>query len=296
MRTLQEAIDKTKPSVGLCLRKHLTAAGIQTWDDITRASLYEYRDCICESIAPNSAKTVTANFKSLLHRYQDCVDLPPDWEKILNIKGDTSRKTYLTPEELETFGNAKTNTLKEKMVQVEFLIEAYTGARVSDVIGFTDGNFDGDSITYTSQKTKITATIPVSEKTKALIRFAQEHRENEPTLQGRNVMLKRIAQRAGINEVVKTRRGGKERTTPKHEVISSHTGRISFCTNLQKMGIDLISIARLAGHTNTIMTERYCAPCAPKLNEEALRFLGIINDNKNGNKENNNEENEFFSR
>lgn len=275
MTTLQQAIDKMYPKngTGKTIKKHLNAAGIKEWGDISRESLYEFRDIICAAIAPNSAKTVTAYFKAILNRYKASVNLPEDWERILLCKGDVSRSTYLTPEELTAFENVQTNTPKEKLVQVEFLIEAYTGARISDVMEFTSENFDGNLLTYTSKKTRITATVPVSEKTRGWIVYAQSHREDEPSMAGRELIIKRLAQRAGINEMVKTRRGGVEMTTPKCDVCRSHVGRISFVTNLQRAVVDLVSISRMAGHTNTQMTERYCAPSAPSLNEEAMSFL-----------------------
>ena len=53
-RTLQQAIDRmeNKGGAGASLRKHLAAAGIGTWEDISRASLYDLRDHLAESVSP----------------------------------------------------------------------------------------------------------------------------------------------------------------------------------------------------------------------------------------------------
>jgi len=275
MRTLQQAIDKmdNKGGAGASLRKHLNAVGIKTWDDINRDSLFEFHDVLCDAVAASTAKTVAAYFKALLHRHKHQLDLPEDWEEILIVKGDVSRSTYLTPDELKAFEAVEAKTPKERIVQVEFLIEAYTGARISDVMTFDENSYEGDYLTYTSQKTMVTATVPISEKTKGWIAYAQEHREDEPTLAGRDIIIKRMARRAGIDEMVKTRRGGVDRVTPKWQVLSSHCGRRSTATNLVAAGASINDAKLCLGHTSTATTERYICNYAPKLTKEALDFF-----------------------
>ena len=152
MRTLQESISRmdNKGGAGATLRKHLGAVGINEWDDITRTALYDLRDHLGESVSAGSAKTILAYFKSLLNRYSDELTLPGDWAKILSAKGDASRGTYLTIEELRAFESVPSHLRKERLVQVESLIEAYTGARVSDVMTFSEENFKDGYLTYTS--------------------------------------------------------------------------------------------------------------------------------------------------
>ena len=275
MRTLQQAIDKmdNKGGAGSSLRKHLNAVGIKNWDDITRDSLFEFHDVLCKSVAASSAKTISAHFKAILHRHKHILSLPDDWEKILLVRGDVSRSTYLTTSELKAFEAAEARTPKEKIVQIEFLIEAYTGARISDVMTFDENSYDGDYLTYTSQKTRVTATVPISEKTKGWIAYAQEHREDEPTLAGRDIIIKRIARRAGIDEMVKTRRGGVDRVTPKWQVLSSHCGRRSTATNLAIAGASLSDIKNTLGHSSEQMTSRYIVNYKPTLSKEAMGYF-----------------------
>lgn len=258
---------------GASLRKHLSAQGIATWDDITRASLYDLRDYLLDTVAASSAKQILSNLRAILNRVKDEVELPQDFAKILAVKGDVSRSTFLTPDELRSFEAVPCHLRKERLVQIESLIEAYTGARISDVMTFTEQNFNEGYLTYTSKKTKVTATVPVSEKTKGWIRYAQEHREDEPTLMGRNRIIRRIAQKAGIDEVVKTRRGGEEKTTPKWQVISSHTFRKSACTNLVLAGASLNEAKLCLGHRSIAMTERYLCVSKPQLSDSAMRYF-----------------------
>ena len=275
MRTLQQTIDKidNKAGRGASLRKHLTNAGIREWEDISADSLFEFHDAVCEALAPSSAKTIMAYFKALLERHKYQLDLPEDWDKILVAKGDVSRATYLTPEELKAFEGVTPKTAKEKLVQVEFLIEAYTGARISDVMTFTEHNYEGGYLTYTSKKTRVTATVPVSERTKGWIAYAQNHREDEPSMAGREIIIKRLARNAGIDEMVKTRRGGVERVTPKWQVLTSHCGRRSAATNLVAAGASINDAKLCLGHQNTATTERYICAYKPNLSAEALGYF-----------------------
>lgn len=277
MRTLQEAIDKMNNAggAGSSLRKHLATAGIIEWADITRGSLYDFHDGVCAAVAASTAKTVMANAKSLLNRYKHEVGLPEDWQKILSAKGCQSVKTYLTPEELRAFETYKPRNPREEIVKVESLVEAYTGARISDVLTFTDENFDGGYLTYTSKKTKVPATVPASRKIQGWVRYIQNHREDEPSMATRERLIRKIAEAVGIKDPVTVFKAGKTMKGPKWEHLSSHSFRISFVTNLQIAGLDLLAISRMAGHTNTSMTERYCAPSAPKLNDNAIAYFAV---------------------
>jgi len=273
MRTLDQTIERMGKGAAQSLRKHLGAVGIRDWEDINRSSLYDLKDHLAEAVAASSARQILSNLRAILNRVKDEVDLPLDFAKILSVKGDTCRATYLTPAELKAFESVEVKGAKAKIVQVEFLIEAFTGARLSDVMTFTEENFQGGYLTYTSKKTKVTATVPVSEKTKGWIRYAQEHREDEPTLMSRNRIIRRIAQQAGINAPVKTRRGGVEKVTPKWEVLSSHCGRRSTASNLANAGASLTEIRFTMGHTSEAMSSRYVCESRPNLSAKAMRYF-----------------------
>ena len=273
MKTLEESIAKMNEGAGQSLRKHLCSVGINTWEDMTRSALYDLKDHLGEAVAPSSAKQILSNLRALLNRVKDEVNLLADFAKILAVKGDVCRATYLTPDELRKFEAVKVKGAKARLVQVEFLIEAFTGARISDVQTFTEENFAGGYLTYTSKKTKVTATVPVSEKTKGWIRYAQEHRDEEPTLMSRNRIIRRIAKEAGIDSPVKTRRGGVEKVTPKWEVLTSHCARRSCASNLAGAGASLTEIRFTMGHTSESMTSRYVCESKPNLSAKAMRYF-----------------------
>ena len=264
-----------KGGAGSSLRKHLGTAGIHDWEDITRDTLYEFRDALCEAVAPSTAKTVMAYFKSLLNRYSDTVPLPADWSKILSTRGCKPVRTYLTPAELKAFSEYEPRTEIEAVVKAECLVEAYTGARVSDVLELTDENFSESGLTYTSKKTKVTATVPASAKLRELVSYVQAHKDINPSMATRCRIIRKIAREAGVVSPVSVFKAGKPAKGPKCDFISSHSFRISFVTNLQLAGVDMLSLSRMAGHTSTAMTERYCSPTAPKLTDNALAYFGV---------------------
>lgn len=280
MRTLQEAINQisNKGGAGSSLRKHLSAVGINEWDDISKSSLYDFRDNLLESVAPSTSRTICAVLKSLLNRYSDELYLPKDWDKALSVKGDTARRTFLTTSELEALENVRTKNAREKIVLVESLIEAYTGARLSDVMTFTEENYkEAGYLTYTSIKTKVTANVPISDKTKAWIAYAQEHRADEPCLKVRNEIIRRLAKRAKIDSMVKVRRRGLEEMGEKWRYLSSHSFRCSTATNLALAGASLTDIKNTLGHTNESMSSRYVVSTKPNLSEKAMLFFGVYN-------------------
>lgn len=277
MRTLQETIDRmnNKGGAASSLRKHLGAedVGINAWEDITRSTLFDLKDHLARTVSPGTQKTVLANLRSIMNRVRDEVNFPADYAAILNVKSDSPRSTYLTLEELRAFEAVGTKNKYEKIVQIESLIEAFTGARLSDVMTFTEENFADGYLTYTSQKTHKTATVPISEKTKGWIRYAQEHREDEPCLVARERIIKRLAKRAGVNKSVKTRRGGVDKVTEKWEVLSSHSMRRSCATNLVMAGASLTDAKLCMGHSNENMTSRYVVATTPNLSPAAMRYF-----------------------
>ena len=69
-----------------------------------------------------------------------------------------------------------------------------------------------------------------------------------------NDYIKEVGKLAGINdnEVITKTIGGKltSESLPKYELISSHTGRRSFCTNMYKRGLPTLMIMSISGHKN----------------------------------------------
>ena len=256
----------------------LSKAGISSFDDCTRERLYALRDIFLDTCSPGAAKTYLSEFKSYLARYGEGRVPCKDYDKILRVKGgERPVKTYLTPEELGKVAAFVPLSKSERLVQNLFIISTRTGLRHSDVAKLRPESItpraDGSgSLTYVAEKTGITATLPVSADT---IRRIKACAGAAPlSLMHYNRVLREICRESGIDTPVATHRGGKDHYGPKWEFVSSHTGRISFCTNLSRLGVALIDISRMAGHSSTAMTERYIVPGAITLPETAMAYLG----------------------
>ncbi len=88
-----------------------------------------------------------------------------------------------------------------------------------------------------------------------------------------NVMVRKLAERAGINAEVSVFKAGKELSGPKWQYLSSHSARRSFCKNIADLHVPILDIARLAGHRNTQTTMRYVVSRSVDLPNDAERFL-----------------------
>ena len=275
MKTLRETIKSKGGRQAAMLLKHMKAAGIDEWEDLTRANLYELRDEVEATLAPNSARTFGATLSALLRRYKDEITLPDGWADIVRFRGNRPVHACLSKKELMLLEGVDTKSDKELIVKYQSLIEAYTGARVSDIGELSETNIKDGWITYTSKKTKTTASIPISEKVRGWVRYANEHVKDAPTLVARELIIKRLCRRAGITEMVKVVRGGMTKELPKCDAMSSHAMRRSFVTNLVRAGVSISDTGQMAGHgTNIAMTQRYiCDYHVESLPKEAMAYF-----------------------
>lgn len=264
---------ENRGGAGASLRKHLVAAGIQRWDDISRATLYEFHDELVESVAPSTAKTIMAYAKALLTRYQDEVELPKGWPKILQSKGAKPMKTYLSEEELWRVAEAKVHTDKQRLVKHLFLICAYTGLRVSDAMNLTPENIVDGNLHYVAQKTKKAGAIPLKSGLEERIKWIAEHPGLTVTVKAYNDSVRRMCKIAGINDEVVVLKAGKEMKGPKWKFVSSHTARISTASCLNKRGVPIGDICKLLQHSGTAMTERYIVRDRVELSQSAMEFF-----------------------
>ncbi len=160
---------------------------------------------------------------------------------------------YLDKDELQQLKDMDfTQTPHLDRVRDWFLLLAWTGSRFSDLqkIGKTDIK-DG-FISFRQQKTNTKVTIPLHPVVvEILVKY--DYNMPEPISNQRfNEYIKEVAERAGICGIESvTRTQGCEVVTtthPKYELISSHTGRRSFATNMYKDGLPSLTIMSITGH------------------------------------------------
>lgn len=278
MKDLYATITEQSERQAASIIKHLKAAGINDWADINKESLYMFRDKVLGKLAASSARTIFAAFKAFLNRHEERLDLPKDWREILQAKNERAIRVFLNAGELERLERVAVLSIVEKTVLYDFLVSARTGMRISDALRVTEENFVGSpkgdiTLDYVSQKTSVRALVPVSQKTKDMILWAQNNGANDISLMYYNTVLRDLCRRAGISDTVKVFRAGKTEKGEKWEFVSSHTARISFCTNLAIAGLGVLEISRLAGHSNTSQTEKYIQKFDIELNDAARAYL-----------------------
>ncbi len=137
-----------------------------------------------------------------------------------------------------------------------------SSARLLDLLSLVRSNFDRGTINQLNGKTGKRVVVPlnpialgIAEKYEFQIagRITYEQEFNE--------LIKEICKEAGLNQLfrkVSTVNGvRREDVFQKWEVISSHTCRRSFCTNLFKRGINLEDIALFSGYSAAYIIKIY---------------------------------------
>ena len=272
MRTLHEAIQAHAKGAVPALTRYLNECGLNDWEDLTRANLNDFRDHVAERVAQSTARTYFAVFKAILKRYEDDAPICKDYAEILKAKNEKPVKTFLTVKELERLEQVQVKKPNEQIVLDEFLIGAYTGMRISDAREISEENMANGCISYVSIKTGVHAVVPMKAGIAERIRRVQAN-ESEMPLASYNKIIRRLCKRAGITERVKVFKAGEHDKGEKWEFVSSHTARQSFCTNLSILGVPIIEISKLAGHTSTAMTERYIVKTNVNLCDRALKYF-----------------------
>lgn len=187
---------------------------------------------------------------------------------------------YLTEEELDIIYNLDLSGA-EKMEHVRdlFIVGCWTGLRFSDFSQIKNENIKDGIITLRMQKTGDLVSIPVHPVVnKIMLKYKGKYANGLPPAyenQVMNVNLKEIGKRAGLFEEVTIRKtkGGKKTETvfKKYQLVTTHTARRSFATNLYKQGFPSISIMKITGHRSEKNFLNYIK-LAPRENAEKLRL------------------------
>lgn len=246
-----------------------------SWENITRARLQRFIDYMNERLSPNSVNQYATKLKAVLNLYSDEVSLPRGFAKVLTPRKCAVQNVYLTEAEIQKIVDYVPRNDREALVQAQFIIGTLSLARHSDFMNFDESNIIGDSLVYVSQKTKIQASIPVSP---TLLRSLKAQKEIiakgvEVSDDSFNDIIRRICMRCGIDEPIKLYQRGKAEVKPKWAYVTSHCARRSGVTNLYLRGLDLFTISKLAGHSDSKMTASYVCCGMRELPQEAKDYF-----------------------
>lgn len=167
---------------------------------------------------------------------------------------EESETIYLNESELTTLYNKdlSKNPAQERVRDL-FLIGCWTGCRFSDIAQITPESVSEGLIYLKQYKTGKKVIIPLHPVVTAILNKYEGRLPEAISNQKFNKSLKEIAKDAGIKEMTHkaiTKGGVKVSTAyPKFKLVTTHTARRSFATNLYKSGFPSLSIMAITGHT-----------------------------------------------
>lgn len=133
-----------------------------------------------------------------------------------------------------------------------FLVGCWTGLRFSDVTRIRQENICDGVISIVQSKTNDLVAIPVHPIFEEMWRKYDGELPTDISNQKFNEYIKDVCKEVGLKDgVLKSiTKGGRRLTTryEKWQLVSSHTARRSFATNLYKSGFPSISIMQITGH------------------------------------------------
>jgi integrase len=159
-----------------------------------------------------------------------------------------------------------------------FIVGCYTGLRFSDFTQIKRENIRNGMISLRTQKTDELVTIPVHPIVEEIMKkYKSKFSNSLPPSFANQIMndyLKEIGELAEMEESVLIRKtiGGKKvsQTFKKYELITTHTARRSFATNLFLQEFPAISIMKITGHRSEKNFMNYIK-MSPHQNAEKLR-------------------------
>lgn len=203
-----------------------------------------------------------------------------------------SKKCSLTDEEIKQIEKLELDEEESEYRDV-FLLQIYSGQRVSDIHNFFDGNYklNNEFIRLNSEKESTKSHI-IYENVKMILDKYKDGlkyiRFNSSFSNKYGKYIKKIAQKANLDRIVsfydpKDLKAEKIISMPLYEALSSHFGRHTFITNEAKSGISAEAIALQSGHKSTKSLTTYIHlnddDKENKLLREKANIISKVNEN-----------------
>jgi len=168
---------------------------------------------------------------------------------------ETSETIYLNNDELSSLYKLDLSDNKKlDRVRDLFLIGCYTGLRFSDLSQLTPDKFikKGNQLKVKTIKTGETVVIPLHWIVKEILNKYDGGTPRPISNQKMNEYLKEMGDKANFHEKIvlnRTKAGLKyDQTKEKKDLITVHTARRSFATNMFLADVPSISIMKITGH------------------------------------------------
>jgi integrase len=187
---------------------------------------------------------------------------------------------YLTETEINKIYNFDfTTSLRLENARDLFIIGLRTGLRVSDFLQLKNIDISKGFIEIETTKTKETVIIPLHNQVKEIIKKNNNSLPRSISDQRFNLYIKEICKDAGIKEIVKgaiinpeTKRKEVGRYE-KHKLVSSHTCRRSFASNLYGH-LPNMTIMAITGHKTETSFLKYIKITKKEHAETLKRYWG----------------------
>lgn len=172
---------------------------------------------------------------------------------------------YLTPKELMKLYTTKFERSSLEKAKDVYTFSCFTGLRYSDLSNLNSSKIHEDHIIINVTKTKAKdLIIPLIKQAKEiLIKYSDTRLSPLPMISSQklNEYIKEACKVAEINTPITITRysGNKriEKTVPKYELITLHTGRKTFVTNSLSLGMSPFQVKEITGHLSDSAFKKY---------------------------------------
>lgn len=177
------------------------------------------------------------------------------------VRENDSTQIYLSEKEVARIYYARGLTKKQEEIKDMFIVGCMTGQRYSDYSRLSKDNIIGDNIHVLQKKTKNKAVVPMTDYVREIFEKYNGQLPRARCIQYFNKAIKVICKRIGMTELVvyEEEQAGEVVMIKKskYEMISSHTARRTFATNMIRNNVSTSKIRKCTGHKSTACFDRY---------------------------------------
>ena len=179
----------------------------------------------------------------------------------VKVRENESTFVYLTEKEIARIFYYTGLSSKQEEIRDMFIVGCMTGQRYSDYSRLSSDNIKGDHIHIVQQKTKNKAVVPLTDYVREIFMKYGGRMPKARCIQYFDKAIKNICKKVGIDEIIvyEEERAGDiiMIKRPKYEMISSHTARRTFITNMNKNNVPNSKTRKCTGHKSTACFDRY---------------------------------------
>ncbi len=209
----------------------------------------------------STIKSMITRFKYLLKKAYLKGWAVDDSYSEVKVRENESTFVYLTEKEIARIYYYTELLPWEEEIRDIFIVGCMTGQRYSDYSRLSSDNIKGDHIHIVQKKTKNKAVVPLTEYVKEIFAKYGGKMPRARCIQYFDKAIKGVCKKIGIDEIIvyEEERAGEIVVVkrPKYEMISSHTARRTFITNMNKNNVPSAKTRKCTGHKSTACFDRY---------------------------------------